>query len=79
MNYMETEFLKTQSIKQWVWKCFIDNIFFAWMDSKENLERFLWSNSHIPKKNFFCFNDGTSKMIKNAFFHLKSSFRSQDI
>ena len=27
MDYIETEFLKTQSIKPWVWKQFIDNVF----------------------------------------------------
>ena len=33
------------------------------------------------KKNFFiCFNDSPMKIIKNVFlFHIKSSFRSQDI
>ena len=42
---------------------------------------FLKSDSHIPKVFFIiCFNDRPSKMIKNVFlFHLKSSFRSQDI
>ena len=28
---------------------------------------------------FICFNKSPLKMMKNAFFHLKSSFRSQDI
>ena len=41
MDYIETEFLKTQSIKPWVWKQFIDDVFFIWTDSEENLERFL--------------------------------------
>ena len=31
------------------------------------------------KKTFICFNDSPSKMMKNAFFYLKSFFRSQDI
>ena len=34
---IETEFLKTQSIKPWVWKRFIDHVFFIWTDSEENL------------------------------------------
>ena len=41
MYYIETEFLKTQSIKPWVSKRFIDDAFFIWTDSEENLERFL--------------------------------------
>ena len=41
MDYIETEFLKTQSIKPWVWKQFIDDVFFIWTDSEENLKRFL--------------------------------------
>ena len=41
MDYIETEFLKTQSIKPWVSKRFIDDVFFIWRDSEENLERFL--------------------------------------
>ena len=28
MDYVETEFLKTQAIKSWLWKRFIDDIFF---------------------------------------------------
>ena len=40
MDYIETEFLKTQAIKPWLWKIFID-IFFIWIDSKENLNKFL--------------------------------------
>ena len=41
MNYIETEFLKTQAIKPWLWKRFIDDIFFIWTNSKENLNKFL--------------------------------------
>ena len=42
MGYIETEFLKTQAIKPWLWKTFIvDDIFFIWTDSKENLNKFL--------------------------------------
>ena len=35
MDYVETEFLKTQAIKPWLWKRFIDDIFFIWTDSEE--------------------------------------------
>ena len=41
MDYVETEFLKTQAIKYWPWKRFIDDIFFIWTDSEENLNKFL--------------------------------------
>ena len=32
MDYIETEFLKSQKIKTWPWKRFIDDIFFIWAD-----------------------------------------------
>ena len=35
MDYVETEFLKTQAIKPWLWKRFIDDIFFIWIDSEK--------------------------------------------
>ena len=41
MDYIETEFLKTQATKPWLWKRFIDDIFFIWTDSEENLNMFL--------------------------------------
>ena len=41
MEDIETEFFKTQSIKPWILKRFIDNVFFIWMDSEEKLKRFL--------------------------------------
>ena len=34
MNHIEMEFLKTQEIKPWFWKGFIDNIFFIWTESE---------------------------------------------
>ena len=41
MDYVETEFLKTQAIKTWQQKRFIDGIFFIWTDSEENLNKFI--------------------------------------
>ena len=41
MDFIEIEFLKSQSIKQSVWKPLIDDVFFIWTDSEGNLERFL--------------------------------------
>ena len=40
MDFIETEFLKTQAIKPWLWKRFIDDIFFIWTDSEESLNKF---------------------------------------
>ena len=40
MDYLETEFLKTEAIQPWLCKRFID-IFFIWTDSEENLNKFL--------------------------------------
>ena len=41
VDFIETEFLKTQSIKHSVWKPFTDDVFFIWTDSEGNLQRFL--------------------------------------
>ena len=41
MDFIETEFRKTQSIKLWVWKRYIDDIFFIWTDREKNLEKCL--------------------------------------
>ena len=41
MNYIETEFLKSQEIKPWLCKRFIDDIFFIWTDTEENFDKFL--------------------------------------
>ena len=41
MDFIETEFLKMQAIKPWLWKRFIDDIFFIWTDSDENLNKLL--------------------------------------
>ena len=39
MNYIKKEFLKSQDIKPWFQKRFIDDIFFVWKDTKENLDK----------------------------------------
>ena len=41
MDFIETEFLKTQYIKLWVSKRFIDDIFFIWTDSEKKLQKCL--------------------------------------
>ena len=53
MDYAKTEFLKTQAIKLWLWTRFIDDIFFIWRDSKENLNKFLKDlNEFYPNLKF---------------------------
>ena len=37
MDHIETKFLKTQDIKPWFWKRFVDDIFFIWTESEESL------------------------------------------
>ena len=44
-----------------------------------NATNSLKSDSYPPKKCVFWFNESPLKMMKNAFFHLTSLFRSQDI
>ena len=41
MDFIETEFLKTQYIKLWMSKRFIDDIFFIWTDSEKKLQKCL--------------------------------------
>ena len=41
MDYNKTEFLKSQEIKPWLWRRFINDIFFIWTDTEENLHKFL--------------------------------------
>ena len=41
IDHIETEFSKTQYIKTWFWKRFIDGIFFIWTESEESLEKLL--------------------------------------
>ena len=60
---IETEFLKTQSIKPWVCKRFIDHVFFIWTDSEENLQRFLKEPRDFHPSISFTF--GKSKMKVN--------------
>ena len=38
MDYVETEFLKSQAKIAWLWKRFIDDIFFLLTDSREYLK-----------------------------------------
>ena len=53
MEFIETEFLKTQIRKSWLWKRFIDDIFIIWTDSEKNLNKFLRDlNDFYPNLKF---------------------------
>ena len=53
MDYIETEFLNSKEIKLWLWKRFIDDIFFIWSDPEESLDKFLEDlNKFHPKLRF---------------------------
>ena len=41
IDCIETEFLKSQEIKPWLWKRLVDDIFFIWIDTEENFDKFL--------------------------------------
>ena len=41
MDYIDTEFLKSQEIKPWLWRRFIDDIFLICTVTEENLDKFL--------------------------------------
>lgn len=43
MGYNERQFLKTKSVKPWVWKRFVDHVFFIWMGSEHAF--FIWIGS----------------------------------
>ena len=38
MDYIETEFLKSQDRRHWLWKRFGDGIFVIWTDTEESLD-----------------------------------------
>ena len=41
IKILKFKMLKSPEIKPWVWKRFIDDIFFIWTDTEENLDKFL--------------------------------------
>ena len=62
MDFIETEFLKTQSIKLSVWKRFIDDIFFIWTESEKNLEKCLKELNHFYTNIKFTFEKSKMKV-----------------
>ena len=62
MDFIETEFLKTQSIKLWVWKRFIDDVFFIWTDSEKNLEKCLKELNRFHSNTKFTFEKSKMKV-----------------
>ena len=63
MDFIEIEFLKSQSIKQSVWKPLIDDVFFIWTDSEGNLERFLKELNGFHPSIKFTFEKSEIKLI----------------
>ena len=41
MDMVETEFLKQQSVKSWIWLRYIDDVFFVWLEGKDKLLQFM--------------------------------------
>ena len=64
--FMDTKLLKTQDIKPWLWKRFIDDIIFIWADSKDNLSKFL----EDLKKFHRHFKFACEKSKENITFHI---------
>ena len=62
MDFIETEFLKTQSIKISVWKRFIDDIFFIWTNSEKNLEKCLKELNRFYANINFTFQESKMKV-----------------
>jgi hypothetical protein len=41
MDMVETEFLKQQSVKPWIWLLYIDDVFFVWLEGEDKLLQFM--------------------------------------
>ena len=80
MDYIETEFLKTRSIKPWVWKRFIDDVFLIWTNSEENLERFLKELNGFHPSIKFTFQKSKMKVnFLNVVIKIKNGRLSTDL
>ena len=80
MDYIETEFLKTRSIKPWVWKRFIDDVFLIWTNSEENLERFLKELNGFHPSIKFTFEKSKMKVnFLNVVIKIKNGRISTDL
>ena len=62
MDYIETEFLKSQETKPWLWKRFINYIFFIWTDTEENLDTFLEDLNKFHPNLRFTYENSREKM-----------------
>ena len=80
MDFIETEFLKTQSIKLSVWKPFIDDVFFIWADSEGNLKRLLKElNGFHPSIKFISEKSEMKVYLLDAVIKIKSGRLSTDL
>jgi hypothetical protein len=41
MDMVETDFLKQQSVKPWIWLRYIDDVFFVWLEGEDKLLQFM--------------------------------------
>ena len=63
MDFIETEYLKTQSLTLWVWKRFINDVFFIWRNNEEKFERFLKELNGFHSNFKFTFEKSKMKVI----------------
>ena len=71
MDHIETEFLKTQAINPWLCKRFIDDIFFNWAGSDENLNKSLKVLNEFHSNLKFTYYKSNGKIIFLDSFNLQ--------
>ena len=71
MDHIETEFLKTQAINPWLCKRLIDDIFFNWADSDENLNKSLKVLNEFHSNFKFTYDKSNEKIIFLDSFNLQ--------
>ena len=55
MDRFENDFLETQILKPLVWLCYIDDIFFIWTHSEEELKKFMGELKSFDTNNKFTY------------------------
>ena len=76
MDYIETEFLKSQEIKPWLWERFIDDIFFIWTDTEENIDKFFEDLNKFHPNLKFTYEKSREKI---NFLHIVIKFKEDKI
>ena len=62
MDHIEIEFLKTEDIKPWFLKRFIDDIFFIWRESEESLEKLFQDLNYLHPNLKFTYEKSREKI-----------------